>query len=152
VGRKRPVPAQTLLCREGDVTDRFFVLAAGMVEIGKTILGEPVSLQICGPGSVLCLMPALDEDPCTVSVRAVQEATVIEVTRADLLAILATDREQGLDFAIALTVQSIRGLRRSTDDLALAIYRALRSPERPPQIGAADLAQVQAGNHAWLAA
>lgn len=150
VGCQRKVPAQTILCQEGAATRSFFVLTSGKVEIGKIILGQPVALRDSGPGSVLGLMPAFDGSPCSVSIRTLEETTFIEVTPESLIASLQNNSETCIDLGIALTIQAIRGLRRSTDDLALAIYRALRAPKGPAVV--VDLAQVQAGNIAWLAA
>ena len=147
VGRRRTIAPQTLLCQEGEVPRNFFVLTAGRVEIGKTLLGQSVSLRTSGPGSVLALMPALEGVPCSVSIRAAEDAVLIEVSRDDLLEMLAKDHDQGLDLVLALSVQAIRRLRSSTDELALAVYRTLRGPMGPAH--AVDLAQVQAGNHAW---
>ena len=53
VGRTRNLPASSLLCAEGQVMDRFFVVTAGQFEIAKCIAGQRHTLSISGPGSVL---------------------------------------------------------------------------------------------------
>ena len=130
--------------------DRFFVVTAGQFEIAKCIAGQRHTLSISGPGSVLALMPALDGEPCAVSICALGDATVVEIKREDLLALLDDAGEQNLPIANLLSLLAIRRLRGATDELAKALYCALQSPERRGRIDALQLARIQAGSYAWL--
>ena len=149
-GRTRSLPAFSELCAEGQVTDRFFVVTAGQFEIAKCIVGKKYVLAVAGPGSLLALMPALDGEPCAVSIATLGEATVVEIKRADLLALLSREGEQNLPIANLLSLLAIRRLRGATNDLANALYCALRSPERRGRMDALQLARIQAGSYAWL--
>ena len=151
-GTGRQVPPDTYLFREGEATDRIFVLESGRLELRKGIGGQSTRLLSVGAGSVLALVPALDEIPCPISACTTEPSRIIEVRRHALLAALSSDHEGSVELATTLAVRAIRALRRSTDELALAIYEAMRSPTRAPQEQAAELARVQAGIHAWPAA
>jgi CRP-like cAMP-binding protein len=147
-GQARDVPAHTVLCQEGKCTDRFFVLTAGEVEVAKTFAGRLRTLTTFGPGSILALMAALDGEPCPVSLRTLSDATVVEVTRSGLLALLAPDGA-GSNLAHDLTLVAIRRLRGTTDALAHTLFQALRASPRAGRIDATSLARIQASNHAW---
>ena len=149
VGQAHVLPAHAVLCQEGKAIDRFFVLTAGQVEIAKSIAGRSRALATAGPGSVLGLMAALDGGPCAVSMRTLGDATVVEITRSSLLALL--DAEQASDSSLVhdITLVAIRQLRSATDELAKTLFQALRSSPRAGRIDSNSLARIQAGNHAW---
>jgi CRP-like cAMP-binding protein len=149
VGRARAVPAHTLLCQEGQITERLFVVTAGQVEIAKDFAGKIRALTTLGPGSILALMAALDGEPCAVSMRTLSDATVVEITRGSLLALLNPDQAEGASLAHELTLVAIQRLRGATDELAHTLFQALRSSPRAGRIDAASLARIQASNHAW---
>jgi len=150
VGQVRNMPALASLCEEGDVTQSFFLVTAGEFEIAKRISGQDCALSTFGPGSVLGLMPALDGEPCAVSMRAVNDATVVEIERDSLLAMIDSSGAPDVKLANHLSLLAIRRLRGATDELATAIYSALRSPDRKGRIDAMRLARIQAGSYAWL--
>ena len=149
-GRKRSIPALAVLCEEGQVTECFFLVTAGKFEIGKLIAGRQYALSTLGPGSVLALMPALDGAPCAVSISALDDASVVEIKRDSLLAMLEHAGEPDLDVANRLSLQAIRRLRGATNELSQALYQALKSPERNGRIDAMRLARIQAGSYGWL--
>jgi CRP-like cAMP-binding protein len=107
-------------------------------------------LSTFGPGSVLALMPALDGAPCAVSICALNDATVVEIERSSLLALLAHDSEPNLWLANLLSLLAIRRLRGATNELAQALYSALQTPDCAGHIDAVRLARIQAGSYAWL--
>ena len=148
-GQTRDVPAHTVLCQEGKCIDRFFVLTAGEVEVAKSLAGRLRALATFGPGSILALMAALDGEPCAVSMRTSSDATVVEITRSSLLALLDPEQGAGSSLAHDLTLVAIRRLRGATDELAHTLFQALRSSPRAGRIDAASLARIQASNHAW---
>ena len=148
-GQARALPAHALLCQEGKPIDRLFLLTVGQVEIAKSIAGKSRALASTGPGSVLCLMAALDGNPCSVSMRTLGDATVVEITRSSLLALLAPEQASGSNLVHDLTLVAIRRLRGATDELAQTLFRALRSSPRAGRIDPDSLARIQAGNHAW---
>ncbi len=149
-GHTRSLPALSLLCEEGQVTDCFFLVTAGEFVLAKRIAGCLHSLSTFGPGSVLALMPALDGAPCAVSICALNDATVVEIKRSSLLALLGHDSEPNLWLANLLSLLAIRRLRGATNELAQALYSALRTPDCTGHIDAVRLARIQAGSYAWL--
>jgi hypothetical protein len=64
--------------------------------------------------------------------------------------LLSREGEQNLPIANLLSLLAIRRLRGATNDLANALYCALRSPERRGRMDALQLARIQAGSYAWL--
>lgn len=148
-GRVRSLPAHTQLCQEGQPTDRFFVITAGEVELAKSISGKSRALSTSGPGSVLALMAALDGEPCPVSMHTLGDATVVEITRGRLLALLDPEVAAHSNLVHDLALVAIRRLRGATDELAHTLFQALRSSPRAGRIDPASLARIQAGNHTW---
>jgi CRP-like cAMP-binding protein len=149
-GKPRTVHARTILCREGQVTDCFFVVTRGKFSVAKRIGGKKHALSVLGPGSVLALMPALDGEPCAVSISALSDATVVAIPRERLLALLAHHGEADLHLANSLSLLAIRRLRGAIEELSRALYTMLRSPEHQGRIDALCLARIQAGSYGWL--
>jgi CRP-like cAMP-binding protein len=148
-GKTLTLPAHAVLCQQGQTTDRFFVITAGEVELAKSIAGKAHALSTSGPGSVLAFMAALDGEPSTVSMRTLGDATVVEITRGTLLALLDSEVAANSNLVHDLALVAIRRLRAATDELAQTLFQALRSSPRAGRIVVANLARIQASNHAW---
>jgi CRP/FNR family transcriptional regulator, cyclic AMP receptor protein len=148
-GRARTLPAQAVLCNEGESTDRFFIVTSGEVEIAKSIAGKSFALSTTGPGSVLALMPALDGGPCAVSLRALRDTTVVEVTRSSLFSLIDPDQASASNLVYDLALVAIRRLRTATDELSQTLFQSLRSSPRAGRIDPPRMARIQADNHAW---
>jgi len=149
-GRVRSVPADSNLCEEGRGTECFFLVTSGEFEIVKCIAGKSCVVSTFGPGSLLALMPALDGAPCAVSMRAAGDATVVEITRDCLLAMIVDDGKPAAKVANRLSLLAIRRLRGATAALSQALHSALTSPEKRGRIDPMRLARIQAGSYAWL--
>jgi CRP-like cAMP-binding protein len=149
-GQSRFLPALSTLCEEGQVVDRVFLVTAGAFAITKHIQGEQYVLSTCGPGTLLALMPALDGGPCAVSITARDDATVVEIQRDRLLALLDQPWDAPLGISNRLSLLAIRRLRKATDELAQALHSAIGSPEQRGRMNAMRLARIQAGGYAWL--
>ena len=102
-----------------------------------------------GPGTVLALMAALDGEPCPLSMHTLGDATVVEITRGRLLALLDPEVAAHSNLVHDLALVAIRQLRGATDELAHTLFQVLRSSPRAGRIDPAGLARIQAGNHAW---
>ena len=176
VGQPRFLPALAPLCEEGQTLDRVFLVTSGAFVIAKHIGGKQHPLSICGPGTLLALMPALDGEPCAVSISACEDATVVEIKRESLLALMDRDgnpemvpeapspslpaepagsaNAQPSDSTPAignrLSLLAIRRLRSATDELAQALHCAIRSPEQNGRMDAMRLALIQARGYAWV--
>jgi hypothetical protein len=81
--------------------------------------------------------------------RTLSDATVVEITRCGLLALLDPEQATVSSLAHDLTLVAIRRLRGATDDLAHTLFEALQSSPRAGRIDAGSLARIQASNHAW---
>jgi CRP-like cAMP-binding protein len=149
-GHPRSLRASSLLCEEGQVTDRFFLVTNGEFAVAKRIAGRRQTLSVFGPGSVLALMPALDGAPCAVSISAQSDATVVEIRASALLDLLARDGDACLRLASSLSLLAIRRLRGATNELALALCSVLQSRDCRSPVDALVLARIQAGSYAWL--
>jgi CRP-like cAMP-binding protein len=150
-GQQRLVRAEQVLCNEGQRLEAFFVLTRGTVEISRTVGEKTLVLGTCGPGSVLALMAALDGQPCAVTLRAQHDCTVVELSRAVVFDMLQPDGPWSASLSHDLALLAIRRLRRATDDLASALFRALRA-RKAGRLDALDLARIQAKNHVWQCA
>jgi CRP-like cAMP-binding protein len=148
-GKSRTMAAHALLCEEGKITDRFFFIVAGKVEISKTINGTCRALATSGPGSVLALMPALDGAPCAVSIRAQSNVTVVEIIRSKLLTMLDPEESTDTNLVHELTLVAIRRLRAATDEMGQTLYRSLQASPRAGRLDPHSLARIHACNHAW---
>ena len=148
-GPERVLPAFSLLCEEGQLASRCYVVTQGAVEVGKTIDGKHHTLSKHGPGSILALMATLDGGPCRVNLRATEDVRVVELGRDDLFSIFGADRHGCPALADKLAITAIRRLRHATDELAQAIHRSLVASDRPGHLQIPDLAIIHAGNHAW---
>ena len=77
------------------------------------------------------------------------DATVVEITRGRLLALLDPEVAAHSNLVHDLALVAIRRLRGATDELAHTLFQALRSSPRGDRIVPHSLARIQAGNHAW---
>jgi len=86
-GQVRVLSAFSLLYDEGQLTNHCYVVMQGQIEVAKTIDGHYHALSQHGPGSVLALMATLDGGPSRVSMRATEQAKLVEISRESLFAI-----------------------------------------------------------------
>ncbi len=148
-GETRYLPALSTLCEEGQVAACFFVVTAGTFGIVKHFAGRPTTLWTVGAGSVLALMPAFDGRPCAVTISALDDATVVAITRERLLELLRRDGSANVALANLLALLAIRRLRQATSELAQALFCALQSTDRPGRIDTVRLARIQAASYVW---
>ncbi len=83
-------PAQTILFREGDHGDRFYVVLKGRIEVLKAMdSADERLLTILGPNEFVGEMSLLNPDGRrTASVRVIEDACMLVFTRADFDALL----------------------------------------------------------------
>jgi CRP-like cAMP-binding protein len=74
-------PAGTVLVREGDPSDRFYVIVTGRVEV--TLAGQPVRVE--GPGEFFGEIGLMRDVPRTATVTAVDDVETVSLTREDFL-------------------------------------------------------------------
>ena len=129
-------PAQTILFREGDHGDNFYIVLDGSIAIVKALETEDERLlALRGPGEFVGEMSLLESDGLrTASVRAQTDTTVLEVTRADfdtllhryptiaytMLRVLSTRLRTSQDATIHDLQEKNRRLARAYSDLQAA--------------------------------
>jgi serine phosphatase RsbU (regulator of sigma subunit) len=104
VSRKRMVPVDSILFREGEYAEIFFVLLEGELEIVKSLgTAEEVVFEIVRPGAVIGEMSLFSRDRRrTASARARMPVQLLEMTHADLEDLLA--RFPGLALHVVRTL------------------------------------------------
>ena len=74
---------------EGDSSDNFYLVAAGSVKVLKhTVMGKDIILEMMSPGDVFGGVAVLDKKPYPASAEAMEAASVIKISRLDLLKIM----------------------------------------------------------------
>ena len=93
----RTFEAGSLLWREGDDSGILVALESGRVKIYRSLpTGGTVTIYLFGPGDVFGFMPFLDGQPYPASAQALDEATGLVVSRADLRAAFERDPQVAL--------------------------------------------------------
>ena len=73
-----------LLMREGDVSDRAYILSRGTCEVFRTLRDRTEILRVVGPGGVVGEIGLVAGTPRVANVRAVTDVTALVVTREAL--------------------------------------------------------------------
>jgi len=74
---------------EGDSSDNFYLVASGSVKILKhTVMGKDIILEMMSPGDVFGGVAVLDKKPYPASAEAMELASVIKISRHNLLKIM----------------------------------------------------------------
>lgn len=133
----REYPADSLLMREGERANNFFILIEGQVEIIKALgTSDERLLAVREAGTFIGEMGLLSEDGLhTATVRAQTPISLLEMTRAEFEALL--HRQPSLAYEMGKTLSqrlnasenaTIRVLRRKNRELTKA-YRELESAQ-----------------------
>jgi CRP/FNR family transcriptional regulator, cyclic AMP receptor protein len=80
-GLKRSFSAETVLMRQGAVSDTMYVLLRGRVRVERSHpeLSEPVILAELGPGDVVGEMGLLDHEPRSATVTTIEDVEAVEL-------------------------------------------------------------------------
>ncbi len=74
---------------EGDPSDWFYIVANGEVKILKhTLAGKDIILEIMSPGDMFGGVAVLDKKPFPATAQAMEQTTVIRISRQNLLEIM----------------------------------------------------------------
>ncbi len=79
-----------VICKEGVVTDRIFVLVAGKAEVSRQVEGEAKTLAFLGGGSIFGEISMLTGAAPTSTITAVSDCDLLEIQREDLNQIART--------------------------------------------------------------
>ncbi len=80
--RRKYYPRGVRICREGEVSNEFYILVSGQVRVlKKTESGDEIEFAYLSPGDFFGDMPLLASEPRLTSVEVVIDAEVLEITR-----------------------------------------------------------------------
>src|SRR5712691_7361584 len=118
-GRRRQVERGEVLVEAGEQTARFFVVAAGRIDIFRpSEAGEELVVSF-GPGMFTGEVTMLSGRPGLAQIRAGADSEVIEVGRDDLLALIQTDGELSTIFMRAFILRRVELLARGVSDVVV---------------------------------
>lgn len=130
-------PAGTVLCRQGEVGDKFFVILDGRVVTTQVWEdGQERILSLLRSGEYFGEMALIDNSPRMATCTAVTPVTLLEITEADF------DRLVEHSPAVAYAIlQRVLATMRQMDELAISDLRAKNEELR---VAYADLQAAQA--------
>ena len=137
----RDLPAGSVLFREGDTGDRFFILTQGEIEVVKFLeTPDERRLSIIGPGDILGEMSLFYPDrQRSASARAMTQTQALEMTHADFETLLQRQPDLAFHMMREMTVR-MRNTElvtiRELQERNLQLAQAVSGPESRP--GAAD--------------
>lgn len=83
VARRQTYPAQTILCRQGDIGDTFYIIVDGQVAVSQQLDdGEERLLAVLGPNQSFGEMALIDDTPRMATCTTIKTAIVLEITEA----------------------------------------------------------------------
>ncbi len=130
-------PPGTMVVAEGAEGDAAYVITRGRCQAFKHIAGEKVVLRVMGPGEVFGETAVFSARPRTASVEALDELTVMVVTRESLAEGL------GLHTWMGAFVKALADRFTELDQKFTAMDHQARTSLAPPEV--AEVAGVVAG-------
>jgi CRP-like cAMP-binding protein len=91
--RDRALQAGDILFRAGDPADALYVVASGKVEVLKAGTEDEDAIAVLGPGHAFGEMALLSGGPRTATIRAVENANLLEIAKDDFERLVASDRQ-----------------------------------------------------------
>jgi signal transduction histidine kinase len=136
VAREQVYPPDTVIVREEEAGQTFFVILEGEVEVTKQVDGrEERVLQRYGPGEFFGEMALIETSPRTATVRTLTSSRLLEINKDDFDQVLARHPVMALTVMRKLTQRlrqadqtAIAELRQKNQELARA-NRELRDQE-----------------------
>jgi CRP-like cAMP-binding protein len=90
--RDRALKSGDILFRAGDPGDALYIVARGKVEVLKDGT-DSEAIAVLGPGSAFGEMALLSGGPRTATIRAIDDAQLLEIAKEDFERLLANDRQ-----------------------------------------------------------
>ncbi len=128
------VPAGTILFREGEIGEHFYILLEGEVEIIKAFgSADERLLSMRGPGAFFGEMSLLNPDaPRTATVRARSAVQLLEMAHKERIkgVLCASDElaAQGIADRLLQSVMAHTGAAPREDDVTVVVIRAQAAP------------------------
>lgn len=113
LARGRRLPAGTVLFKEGDRGDRFYLIIEGRVRIWKQGANSEETLTVLESGACLGEMSFLDRSARSASAAVVEEATVFEILNQDFLKLIHDDDTFGKNVLWAFCMMFSSRLRQT---------------------------------------
>ena len=113
--RKKTYPAGTLIFKEGDKSDRMFVIKDGAVKVTKNVQGQEQTLVNIVDGNFIGEMGLLEEAPRSASVFAISNVEMLELYRVNLLQMIRSYPHIGVKITTNLAKILSQRLRQSGD-------------------------------------
>ena len=131
-------PNGTIICREGDIGDRFYIIESGLVEVSKLLDGETSRiLTRQGSGEFFGELALVIDIPRAATVAVIEEAALLEISKDDLNAYVRHNQAMAAAImrAVALRLhdadqRSIGEMRRKNAELQQAYADLTREIER----------------------
>jgi CRP/FNR family cyclic AMP-dependent transcriptional regulator len=140
-GKKREIPAGTVLIQEGNATDSLFIVLEGKFAVSTVGTGDKIIAQLkCG--EIVGEMSFVDSRPPSASVRATEISSVLSVSRELLNRRLENDNAFAARFYKALAVFLSDRLRSTVGLLGYGSDRPLGDQEYADEIDPDTLDKV----------
>jgi thioredoxin reductase (NADPH) len=118
-GHVRPIQQGEVLIEQGDRVVRFFVVAAGEIEIVRPSGATATLITVLGPGQFTGEVNTISGRRALVRLRATQPGEVIELDRERLLALIQTDTELSEILMRAFILRRVELIARGLGDVVL---------------------------------
>jgi CRP-like cAMP-binding protein len=120
ITEEKKAPAGTVIFEEGAVSDVFYLVQKGRVEIFKRLSGgETKTLAILEPGSQFGEMSLFEDKQRMASVRAAEDTVLLGIKREKFARLLVEDVEAGLKIISAIMSVIMRRLSVTNNHLTL---------------------------------
>jgi signal transduction histidine kinase len=132
------VAAGDRICEEGEVGDAFYVILSGRVQVSKLLqLGTPHLLTELRPGNFFGELALVEDAPRVASVDALEETTLLVMTKRDFQELLVSNPEMAVPIMRAVAARlrdadrrSIAELRQKNEELAQAYLTLQEAVQR----------------------
>ncbi len=117
VAVRRMYPAGTVLCREGDPADTFYLITSGRVVISREIEGtdDDFIMGFLGPGQYFGEMAVITDEPRAATVTTLADTDVLEVTKENFSTVFSASPEMARSI-----LQTLIRIIRETDGRAIS--------------------------------
>ena len=116
--REVRVAAGDRICEEGETGDAFYIILAGRVQVSKLLqLGTPHLLTELHPGRFFGELALVEDAPRVASVDALEETTLLVITKNDFQELLLSNPEMAVPIMRAVAARLRDADRRSIDEL-----------------------------------
>lgn len=102
-GKRREIPVEGVLIREGEPTDALYIVLDGMLTVCVERMGSDEIARL-SPGEIVGEISFVDARPPTATVKAIERSLVLAIPRSKLSAKLLQDVEFASHFYHAIAV------------------------------------------------